>query len=54
LGDRITATQYQVDTQTDELKQAKATRSLREHPDHQRGMAALARTQSHRGDRSSD
>lgn len=29
LGDRITATQYQVDTQTDELKQAKATRSLR-------------------------
>ena len=29
LGDRITATQHQVDTQTDELKQAKATRSLR-------------------------
>ncbi len=29
LSDRITATQYQVDTQTDELKQAKATRSLR-------------------------
>lgn len=29
LGDRITATQYQVDTQTDELKQALATRSLR-------------------------
>ncbi len=29
LIDRITATQYQVDTQTDELKQAKATRSLR-------------------------
>ncbi len=29
LGDRITTTQHQVDTQTDELKQAKATRSLR-------------------------
>ncbi len=29
LSDRITATQHQVDTQTDELKQAKATRSLR-------------------------
>jgi tetratricopeptide (TPR) repeat protein len=29
LGDRITATQHEVDTQTDELKQAKATRSLR-------------------------
>ncbi len=29
LSDRLTATQQQVDTQTDELKQAKATRSLR-------------------------
>lgn len=29
LSDRITATQHQVNTQTDELKQAKATRSLR-------------------------
>lgn len=29
LSDRITATQYQVNTQTDELKLAKATRSLR-------------------------
>jgi hypothetical protein len=25
VGDRITATQYQMDTQTDELKQAKAS-----------------------------
>ena len=29
LSDRLSATQHQVDTQTDELKQAKASRSLR-------------------------